>query len=606
MRKKSDEDEEKPSQIQRLKELWTIMENDLAISYRLPELRSLARRAFGWMIVVELFFVLRMVPLAFFVNELNRPEPKQEVLVSITLGTTALYIIVNSLGQRMCILRDILDLSQWSVWHSYGKRCELRQSLDYLCLNNIGKRESTVGKSVDKFQGMIDQIIFQTTPILLRVTFVSIGMWFVSPLYGLVAFVTIGCYALSLRKTEKQLHEQQEKHREELKAVESYGTELSAGWQTIKEIGREAELCDEYNRRLAKFCTNEEERSRQRWLRYTRQGTVLAISRGGLYGAVSLSTLWQQPNVGAVVLAFGWLEHVYSNLWRLVDFQVYVNQGMGALNDLVGLMKTEPTVKQPDNPVSCEGLASRFVIKDLGFSYPSCSDRRVLMGINVTMKPGTSTALVGESGSGKSTFAALLQRQYDPCEGVVSVDGHDLKDLDLFEYRKSFMSVVSQRVHLFDNTIADNIRMAHPSATDAEVVEAAKQAHIHDFIMRQPGGYRAMVGENGVRISGGEQQRLAIARALVRRPKLLILDEATSALDGLLQDNVRESIDALIATRTCTVLIIAHRLSTLRNVDQVVVMKHGTIIDIGTHEELYRRCSYYRELRDMESRGLLN
>jgi len=224
----------------------------------------------------------------------------------------------------------------------------------------------------------------------------------------------------------------------------------------------------------------------------------------------------------------------------------------------------------------------------------------VIDSLNLKIEPFTTTALVGESGCGKSTLMSLLMRDYDPLAGLIRIDGVPLALLDYRRYRREVVAIVSQHIELFNGSIAYNIRLGMPEATDEEVVQAAKQAAAHDFIAKLADGYGSQIGENGIRLSGGQRQRIAIARALIRRPKILIMDEATSSLDAETQAAVQRTVNQLIASRTCTIFIIAHRMSTVMNADQVVVIEKGSITAVGTHAELQRKNGFYRRLCQLE------
>jgi ATP-binding cassette subfamily B protein len=218
----------------------------------------------------------------------------------------------------------------------------------------------------------------------------------------------------------------------------------------------------------------------------------------------------------------------------------------------------------------------------VSFTYPG-ADRPALTGIDLDVPAGTTLALVGETGSGKTTLAALVARLYDPASGVVSIDGIDIREMKLTDLA-AVVGVVSQETYLLHTTVRENLRYAKPSATDGEIEDAARAAQIHDLIAGLPDGYDTMVGSRGHRFSGGEKQRLAIARTLLRDPRVLVLDEATSALDTETERAVQHAFDQLAAGRTT--ITIAHRLSTVRNAGQIVVLDHGRIVEAGTHTSL--------------------
>jgi ATP-binding cassette subfamily B protein len=241
-------------------------------------------------------------------------------------------------------------------------------------------------------------------------------------------------------------------------------------------------------------------------------------------------------------------------------------------------------VDDPVSPVPFDAarVAGHVRLEGVSFTYPG-SDRPAVDGVTLDVPAGATLALVGETGSGKSTLAALVARLYDPTAGRITIDGVDLRDVRLADLA-AVVGVVSQETYLLHTTVRENLRQARPGATDAEIEAAARAARIHDVIADLPDGYDTVVGSRGHRFSGGEKQRIAIARTLLRDPRVLVLDEATSALDTETERAVQEAFDALARGRTT--ITIAHRLSTVRHADRIAVLDHGRVVESGTHEAL--------------------
>ncbi|WKY07567.1 hypothetical protein Q1695_007212 [Nippostrongylus brasiliensis] len=272
---------------------------------------------------------------------------------------------------------------------------------------------------------------------------------------------------------------------------------------------------------------------------------------------------------------------------------------------IFNMLKEEPLIDGMTTSGKKPSIAGAIVLKNVHFKYPERRDVPVLCGLNIEVNPGETLALVGPSGCGKSTVISLLERMYDPMEGVVAVDGNDLREVNPSHLR-SHMALVSQEPILFDISIRDNIVYGLPSGSvsDEEIHDAARRANIHKFITELPDGYNTRAGEGGTQLSGGQKQRIAIARALIRNPNILLLDEATSALDTESEKLVQEALDKASEGRTC--IIVAHRLSTIVNASCIVVVKDGSIVEKGTHQELMQAKGAYWALTQKQSAAAAN
>ena len=284
-----------------------------------------------------------------------------------------------------------------------------------------------------------------------------------------------------------------------------------------------------------------------------------------------------------VAVSLGTLSGLHADFMRAI----------GASERVFELMEREPKMSSPRHPERLSSWEGRVTLEGVRFAYPSRPELLVLKGVGFELAPGETVAVVGPSGGGKSTIAALIPRFYDPLDGVVRVDGHDVRRLDLNELR-SHIAMVAQEPVLFATSIARNIAYGRPGASPAAIRAAAESAGAHEFIEGFPKGYDTPVGERGVRLSGGQKQRIAIARAILKDPRILILDEATSALDAETEFVVQQALERLMRGRTT--LVIAHRLSTVKSADRVLVLEGGVIVQEGSHASLAKADGLYRQL----------
>ena len=290
---------------------------------------------------------------------------------------------------------------------------------------------------------------------------------------------------------------------------------------------------------------------------------------------------------------------LYSIINPLKDFAkagYNIPKGLASMERVDKILKAENPIKEPVNPLPLHGMIDRIEFKDLSFSYDG--KREVLKHVNLMVPKGQTIALVGQSGSGKSTLVDLLPRYHDVQLGEVTIDGVNIKNFRIHDLR-ALIGNVNQEAILFNDTFFNNIAFGVENATMEQVIEAAKIANAHDFIMETELGYQTNIGDRGGKLSGGQRQRISIARAILKNPPILILDEATSALDTESERLVQEALERLMKTRTT--IAIAHRLSTIKNADEICVLYEGEIVERGKHEELLEKNGYYKRLNDMQS-----
>ena len=325
-------------------------------------------------------------------------------------------------------------------------------------------------------------------------------------------------------------------------------------------------------------------------------GTCVIVIVLWFGGSLILNTDYAPIDAATFIFYMVILYSIINPLKEFAKAFYNVPMGLASMDRIDMILKAENPIKEPAAPLPLTSFEDKIEFRNVGFSY--VEGRPVLKHIDLTVPKGKTIALVGQSGSGKSTLVDLVPRYHDISEGQLLIDGKDVKDVSIHSLR-ALIGNVNQEAILFNDTFYNNITFGVENATMEQVIEAAKIANAHDFIMETEQGYDTMIGDRGGRLSGGQRQRVSIARAILKNPPILILDEATSALDTESERLVQEALERLMKSRTT--IAIAHRLSTIRNADEIYVMHEGEIVERGTHEELIAKNGYYKKLNDMQS-----
>lgn len=302
--------------------------------------------------------------------------------------------------------------------------------------------------------------------------------------------------------------------------------------------------------------------------------------------------------IGTVVAFIGITNFIYGALERVTGGLIEMTDRLSKIRKITHLYYTEGAIQEIDDPVTPKTLSGAIELKDVSFRYTK--NKTILNAVNLTIEPGSTVAIVGESGAGKSTLVKLLMRFYDVSEGAIMMDGHDIRDMSLDSLRGNIGFVMQEHI-LFHETIEENIRYAKPNATKKEILAAAKRAQAHGFIEHLEKGYKTIVGDRGIRLSGGEKQRIALARVFLEDPPILILDEATSALDSKTEHELQMALEEVMKDRTS--IVIAHRLSTVMQADMIIVMDEGKIVDSGKHADLIKKSGPYKEYWQIQAGG---
>ncbi|MEU1431446.1 ABC transporter ATP-binding protein [Nocardia sp. NPDC005746] len=451
--------------------------------------------------------------------------------------------------------------------------------------NDIGGMQSTVTSTLTSLVSNFTSVVAAVIAMFAldwRLTLVSLAM--------LPLFVWISRRVGSERR---RITGEKQRKLAGMSAIVEESLSVS-GILLARTMGRSPALVEDFTRESRGLVDLEIRASMAGRWRQSTISIVMAAMPAVVYWAAGMTVASGHPLVSiGTLVAFTTLQ---SGLLRpsvmLLSTGVDIQSSLALFGRIFEYLDLRPDIEEPVRPTPLPERVTGAVRFDrVGFAYDA--DRDVLSDVDIDVPAGTSLAIVGETGSGKTTLGYLVARLYDVTAGRVTVDGIDVRDLS-FADLSAAVGVVSQETYLFHSSVADNLRFAKPDATEAELHAAARAAQIHDHIMSLPDGYDTLVGERGYRFSGGEKQRLAVARAILRNPPIMVLDEATSALDTRTEREVQAAIDTLSANRTT--ITIAHRLSTIRDADQIVVLDRGRVVERGTHRELVERNGFYAEL----------
>ncbi|HEH2264117.1 TPA: SAV1866 family putative multidrug efflux ABC transporter [Staphylococcus aureus] len=416
-----------------------------------------------------------------------------------------------------------------------------------------------------------------------KLTFAAL---FIFPFYILTVYVFFG----RLRKLTRE-------RSQALAEVQGFLHERVQGISVVKSFAIEDNEAKNFDKKNTNFLTRALKHTRWNAYSFAAINTVTDIGPIIVIGVGAYLAISGSITVGTLAAFVGYLELLFGPLRRLVASFTTLTQSFASMDRVFQLIDEDYDIKNGVGAQPIEIKQGRIDIDHVSFQYNDNEDP-ILKDINLSIEKGETVAFVGMSGGGKSTLINLIPRFYDVTSGQILIDGHNIKDFLTGSLRNQ-IGLVQQDNILFSDTVKENILLGRPTATDEEVVEAAKMANAHDFIMNLPQGYDTEVGERGVKLSGGQKQRLSIARIFLNNPPILILDEATSALDLESESIIQEALDVLSKDRTT--LIVAHRLSTITHADKIVVIENGHIVETGTHRELIAKQGAYEHLYSIQN-----
>jgi ATP-binding cassette subfamily B protein len=524
------------------------------------------------------------------------PHRDLRLLVGLTAGMVAVAGITSALGVVQTWISTKIGQH---VMH--GLRTSVfahlqRQSIAFFTKTRTGEVQSRITNDIGGMESVVTSTATSiaanlTTAVATAVAMVALS-WQLS-LISLVVMPPAAYFTRKVAKMRRAITTEQQRELANLNVTVEEGLSIN-GIQLAKTMGTGPALVERFTRSSARLIDLElHSQLAGRW-RMASLSIIFAAIPAVIYLSAGLPFTAGTMTIGTLI-AFTTLQNtLFRPLTGLLNTSVSVISSLALFARIFEYLDLPVEVADPVSPVSIDPsrVAGHVRFDQVGFTYAG-ADRPAVRSTSLDVPAGTTMALVGETGSGKTTLASLVARLYDPTTGVITIDGVDIRQMRLVDLA-AIVGMVSQETYLLHTSVRENLRYAKPSATDLEIEDAARAAQIHELISGLPDGYDTMVGSRGHRFSGGEKQRIAIARTLLRNPRVLVLDEATSALDTETERAVQQAFDVLASGRTT--ITIAHRLSTVRDADQIAVLDHGRVIETGTHASLLEENGRYATL----------
>lgn len=529
------------------------------------------------------------------VDQLNAMDPAA-LLNLLPWFIVALMVVKHIFVYLSSFLMN--DLSQRVIRDIRNKLYEKIQSfsLDYFSERRTGELLSRITNDVAVVENAVSYGVtdlFRQSFLILMYVSIAFSIHFKA---ACVIFIVLPLIGWPLSRIGSKLRKLSKRTQENMADVNSILLETISGVRVVKAFGTE-----KYE--IERFRTKNQEAYKLRLKSVKRILLMNPITElFGLFCGIAI-IIWMGKQVMNDVLSFGVFAFflssvllIISPLKKLGNVHAMTQQALAANERIYDVLDEQPSVQEKPGAFALSAIQNNIKFENVSFRY-EVEGSEVLKNINLEIKVGELVAIVGPTGTGKSTLANLIPRFYDATAGRVTVDGKDVRDVTFHSLRRQ-IGIVSQETFLFNDTVGANISYGTPQASLSEIETAAQRAYAHEFIVKMPEGYATIIGDRGFRLSGGEKQRIAIARAILRNPPILILDEATSQLDSQSEKYVQDALDKLMVGRT--VIAIAHRLSTIKKANKIVVLDKGGIVGLGPHEELLTTCSLYKRLYETQ------
>lgn len=516
------------------------------------------------------------------------------LLVLIFFILNIIYLTRNYLGPKLDT--GAQKIIREKIFYHLGEL-----SIDYYEKERVGSMMAKFNRGISRGSSLMSQITNWVASQFLTGIFAITMIFVIDWMAGLIVLSATCIFIFSTRRLVRKINPIHQAINKKYDSIGGQTFEVVSGIHTVKSFVQEENEMTLFRKRNQAWVDLNMKRAKKRTLYMLGRYTVLDLARLLILVMAGFKALYGQITPGDILVYVTYMNYIIWPLNNLTWLYDDGQEAMKSVDDILSFLDSKPTVIDSLEAEEAGKLSGRIEFKNVHFKYTGKKD--VLKNVCFKAEAGQSVALVGPSGTGKSTIAKLLARLYDVTDGKVLVDEKDVRDITQKSLRNN-IAVVQQEAMLFNQSIKDNISYGSPKAKMKDIESAARAANIHDFIVSLPAGYNTLVGERGIKLSGGEKQRVAIARALLKNPPILILDEATSHLDSKSEQLVQEAIWRLIEGRTT--IIIAHRLATVMKADKIIVLKKGKIIEENTHKELVSAGGLYEELFKIQSGAMLS
>lgn len=530
----------------------------------------------------------------------------EEVLKLCLLSLAILLsnnIVINYIREKIEIQKFEFDVPRKVAENTLKKVFEF--SIGQHENQNSGIKKSIIDRGQSALIELANILLYQILPAFLQITVTVVALFFLAPTLGLIILIGIIIFLFISFYTNYALREELGKVRDMWVDSDKRQSEFLRNISLIKVNAKEEKIIKEYDEKLFSIASSEKALW-MKFIKYSQIRNIVSDVSRILALIVGIYLVYQgMYTPGFLVIILSWSNNAFDRIWYLSRTQRRLTKLYAELKKYFALMDTVPDIKEISNPIIVKDFKGKIEYNNLFFKYPKreidseIKEQVILKNINLSIESGQRIAIVGSSGAGKSTLIQLLIRAYDPQKGKILIDGHDLKQLSLSEYRKS-IGIVPQDIILFDDTLRYNILFGiNEKVSEEKIKEVIKMSRVDEFFGKMEKGLDTIIGERGVKLSGGERQRVGIARALIKNPSILIFDEATSSLDVENESLIKESIAK--ASKGRTTIIIAHRLSTIKDADKIVVLEKGGIVGQGKHKDLLKTCEAYQKMINIQT-----